>query len=115
MDFLGFLSSHKMGTKCICGCFVFLGFTQNGYWVLTVCVIQLFLVFTQNGTNPSLSNSISLSLYVQEFCWESCLLILKSVVKERQKKEKKKGSLFGGVCIQQILCFLQQQLQLGCL
>ncbi len=74
--------------------FVFLGFTQNGYWVLTVCVIQLFLVFTQNGTNPFLSNSISLSLYVQEFCWESCLLILKRVVKERQKKEKKKGSLF---------------------
>ncbi len=84
---------------------MFLGFTQNGYGVLTVCVIQLFLVFTQNGTNPFLSNSLSLSLYiyiyiyVREFCWESCLLILKRVVKERQKKRKGKRFPFLGVCV----------------
>jgi len=56
------------------------------------------MVLIQSSQILSLSLSLSLSLYVQEFCWESCLLILNRVVKERQKKEEKKGSLFW-VCV----------------
>ncbi len=82
--------------------FVFLGFTQNGYWVLTLCVIQLFLVFTQNGTNPFLSNSISLSLLSLSLCARVLLGVLSSDSQEggqrEKKKEKKTGFLFW-VCV----------------
>jgi len=72
--------------------FVFLGLTQNGYWVLTVCVIQLFLVFTQNGTNPFLSNSISLSLssLSLSLCARVLLGVLSSDSQEGGQRETKK-------------------------
>jgi hypothetical protein len=118
MDFLGFLSSHKMGTKCICGCLCFwLSHKMGiGYWLYMWYNCFWFshkMILIHSSQILSLSLSLSL-------CARVLLGVLSSDSqeggqRETKKRKEKRFPFFGCVCIQQILCFLQQQLQLGCL